>query len=52
MSVVTIVGIVAIDVVEIAIVLDVAIVFIIFGGDRGRYLHGPMWGVTGGSIIA
>lgn len=33
-------------------VLDVAIVFIIFGGDRGRYLHGPMWGVTGGNIIA
>ena len=36
MIVVTIVGIVAIDVVEIAIVLDVAIVFIIVGWNRGR----------------
>ena len=40
MIVVTIVGIVAIDVVEIAIVLDVAIVFIIVGGNRGREQRG------------
>ena len=36
----------------IVFVLDVAKVFIIFVGNGGRYLHGPMWGVTGGSIIA
>ena len=33
-------------------VLEVAIVFIIVGGDRVRYLHGPMWDVTVGSINA